>query len=78
MFAAIEPKRAARVSTNEPESRTVTIAEAARQLGVATSFLYRLVQRGDCPFPILRLGRRVVVSRQVLDRYLAGDGNHAA
>lgn len=64
---------------HEPgQSRTLTIPEAARQLGVATSFLYRLIQRGDAPFPILRLGRRVVVSRAALDRFLAGDGNHAA
>lgn len=64
---------------NEPElPKTLTVREAARQLGVATSFLYRLVQRGEAPFPVLRLGRRVVVSRVALERYLAGDGNNSA
>lgn len=78
MLAAIDRKRATRVD-NEPEQpKTLTVRAAARQLGVAESFLYRLIARGDAPFPVLRLGRRVVVSRVALERYLAGDGNDAA
>lgn len=52
--------------------RTVTVSEAARQLGISRSFAYQSIARGDFPVPVLRIGGRVVVSRAALDRYLDG------
>lgn len=53
--------------------RTVTVTEAARQLGISRSFAYQAIARGDFPVPVLRIGGRVVVSRTALDRYLDGE-----
>lgn len=78
MITAIDRRHAKRPGDEPEQSKTLTVRAAAKQLGIAESFLYRLIQRGDAPFPVLRLGRRVVVSRVALERYLAGDGDHAA
>lgn len=50
---------------------TVTIREAAALLGVSTDVAYESARRGE--LPTLRFGRRVVVSRRVLERILAGE-----
>ena len=55
------------------EARTVTIPEAARLLGLSREGAYRLAKRGELPGAI-RLGGRIVVSREVLERLLAGKG----
>lgn len=52
------------------ESRTVSVRYAAAQLGIGGSTLYRLIKDGKCPVPVLRLGERVVVSREGLERAL--------
>lgn len=55
------------------QRRTVTVTEAARQLGISRSFAYQAIARGDFPVPVIRIGGRVVVSRTALDRYLDGE-----
>lgn len=40
---------------------TVTIREAAAFLGVSADTLYEAAARGETPWPILRLGRRLLV-----------------
>jgi excisionase family DNA binding protein len=47
------------------ESLIVSIAEAARLLGVSDDLVYELTERGD--LPCLRLGRRKVIPRQAID-----------
>ncbi len=49
--------------------RTVTISEAAEALGVAPKTLYRAVNRGEVPG--IRVGRRLLVPRDFVDRILA-------
>ncbi len=57
----------------DTERRTVTVTEAARQLGISRSFAYQAIAKGIFPVPVIRIGARVVVSRAALDRYLGGD-----
>ncbi len=50
------------------ERRTFTVEEAARSLGISRALAYDLVRRGE--IPSLRLGRRIVIPRRVLDDLL--------
>lgn len=45
---------------------TLSVAEAAKWLGISRAFAYELVARGE--LPCLRFGRRVVVPRRGLER----------
>ena len=51
------------------ESLTLSVDEAALQLGIGRSLAYDLARRGELP-GVLRLGRRLVVSRAMLDQAL--------
>jgi predicted DNA-binding transcriptional regulator AlpA len=55
------------------ERATVTIPEFARRFGIARSTAYALAQQDALPVPVIRLGRRMVVSRDLLERVLAGE-----
>jgi predicted DNA-binding transcriptional regulator AlpA len=58
--------------TAQHERATVTIPEFARRFGIARSTAYTLAQRDALPVPVIRLGRRMVVSRELMERVLAG------
>jgi excisionase family DNA binding protein len=49
---------------------TISVETAARLLGCGRSLAYELVQRGEFPCPVLRLGRRYVVPTAGLLRVL--------
>ena len=49
---------------------TYTVTEAAVLLGISRTSAYECVRRGE--IPSLTLGRRVVISRVVLERMLDG------
>ena len=55
------------------ESRTVNIETAAKMLGISRGLAYELVSIGKFPVPVIRLGRRLVVPREPLDRLLQSD-----
>ncbi|MDP9359291.1 MAG: helix-turn-helix domain-containing protein [Chloroflexota bacterium] len=69
-------------SQNAPNERaTLTLEEMARRLGVSRSTAYDLAKRDALPVPVIRLGRRIVVSRSALDGVLAnrqGSGEDAS
>ena len=46
----------------------VTIAEAAKLLGISRSFAYVLVKRGE--LPVVRLGHRQLVPKESLSRLI--------
>jgi excisionase family DNA binding protein len=46
----------------------VTIAEAAKLLGISRSFAYELVKRGQ--LPVVRLGRRQLVPKESLSQLM--------
>lgn len=55
------------------EKRLVfTVEEAAQLLGISRSFAYEAVQRGE--IPSMRIGRRILVPKAALERYLASTG----
>ena len=62
------------MQTERPVRATATIDEAAALLGIGRSTAYELAQSDRLPIPVIRLGRRTVVSRAALDRVLAGEG----
>jgi excisionase family DNA binding protein len=53
----------------------VTVAEAARMLGISRTLAYELVARGELPH--VRLGRRIVVPRVALERLVAADNTRS-
>jgi excisionase family DNA binding protein len=61
------------MGTHDADRSTLTVEEAAARLGISRTLAYELARAGRLPVPVLRLGRRVVVSRMALDRVLAAD-----
>ena len=51
-----------------PATLTLTVSETAALLGISRAHAYELVARGE--LPAIRLGRRVLVPRQSLDKLL--------
>ncbi len=48
---------------------TYSIAEAAEHLGISRGLAYEMARQGA--IPVLRLGRRLVVPRVALERFLS-------
>ena len=61
------------METSQAERRTLTIPEVAARLGIARSTAFALAKRDALPVPVIRLGRRLVVSRELIERVLAGE-----
>jgi predicted DNA-binding transcriptional regulator AlpA len=59
--------------TNTTEKATLTIEEVAVRFGIARSTAFALAKRDALPVPVIRLGRRLVVSRELIERLLAGE-----
>jgi excisionase family DNA binding protein len=55
------------------EPLTLSLAEAAKVLGIGVSTAYRLCSRGEFPVPVLRIGGTVKVSTKRLKAYVDGD-----
>jgi excisionase family DNA binding protein len=55
-----------------PERQTMTITELARILGISRTTCYELAQRHELPVRVVRVGRRLLVSKVEVDRFLAG------
>ena len=53
----------------------ISVPEAARLLGVGTTFGWMLVHNGE--LPSVRLGRRVLIPRAALERLANSDENEA-
>ncbi len=53
------------------ERLTLTVEEAAAVLGISRTLAYELVALGD--LPCLHLGRRIVISRRVIDQMLGAE-----
>lgn len=50
------------------ESLTMSVEEAAHQLGICTKIAYQLTHRAD--FPTIKIGRRTRVSREGLREWV--------
>jgi excisionase family DNA binding protein len=58
------------VATGDSECLTYTVAQAARLAGVSVSYYYRAAHQGLVPAKFL--GRRIVVPKAALRRFLGG------
>lgn len=54
------------------QPQTYSMDEVAALLGVGRTHCYELARRDELPVAVIRLGRRLVVRRAELDRFLAG------
>jgi excisionase family DNA binding protein len=65
------------VDREPPQARlqrlTLDVDDVAPLLGINRSTAYELIRRGTFPLPVIRLGRRIVVSRQAVTELLGGD-----
>jgi hypothetical protein len=57
---------------NEPVL-TYATKVVAKKTGLSTDALYDAVRRGDCPIPHLKVGRRIVWPKALVDRALGVD-----
>jgi excisionase family DNA binding protein len=57
-------------AVTQDRRRTLSLAEAAAQLGLHRTTLRGAIDRGEVP--AVRIGRRWLIARQVLDDLLAG------
>jgi excisionase family DNA binding protein len=57
------------------ESPLLGLTELAGILGVHRSTLYRSIESGRFPLPIVRVGARISVPRAAVDRLIAGGGD---
>ena len=58
--------------SEEEQRRVFTIPEVARIFGINRNLAYELARTGQ--FPILRLGKRIVVPKIALDQMLSNAG----
>ena len=58
------------------QRHTLTVEEAARLLGISRALAYELVRDGE--IPSLRLRRRIVIPRRVIDALLDGETPESA
>jgi len=56
------------------DSLTMTIPEVAKALGISRGLAYDLARRDKLPVPVIRLGRRMVLSRKAVEALLSGNG----
>lgn len=64
-------------------SRALSVADAAKRLGVSREFAYQLLGRGEFPVPAIRLGRLWKIPEAPLEAFLAtghapGQSTHGA
>lgn len=61
------------VHTYEPgTSQTVSVAEAAQAIGIGERTLYQMIRENRSPFPIIKAGRRIRISRRRLAAFIEG------
>lgn len=57
------------------DSLTMTIPEVAKVMGISRGLAYELARRDTLPVPVIRLGRRMVLSRKAVEVLLSGNGD---
>jgi len=56
------------------QSLIMTLPEFAKATGCSRGLIYSLAKRDKLPVPVIRLGRRLVLSRKAVLTLLSGDG----
>ena len=68
--AACTERKQRNVTKPNPGRRTMDIPELARVLGIGTRQAYEAARRDALPVPTIRLGKRMVVSKDAVERLL--------
>ena len=55
----------------------VSVEDAAALLGVSRSSLYRAIQRGDIPLPVIQINGRYCIPRRAVERVVDGHPDHS-
>lgn len=63
------------MTNNSEQTITLSVEEAARLLGISPGLAYELVHRGE--LAAIRLGRRILVPRHVIESLVNRAGNAA-
>lgn len=58
-------------NVEDGQRRTLTIPEAAAQIGISRAAAYELAKANQLPVPVIRAGKRLLVSRAALEEVLA-------
>lgn len=67
------------VNISEVSRETLNIEAVGKMLGISRPVAYELARRDQLPVPVIRLGRRMVVSKRALEEVLsARKDDHAA
>ena len=56
------------------DSLTINIPTAAKFFGISRGLAYDLARRNELPVPVIRLGKRMVLSRKAVEALLSGNG----
>lgn len=66
------------MATTEVERLTMTLPEFAKATGCSRGLIYDLARRNLLPVPLIRLGRRLVLSRKAVLALLEGNSKDRA
>jgi len=58
----------------QDERLTMTIPEFASATGISKNLAYSLAREGRLPVPVIKLGKRMVLSRRAVLALLGGNG----
>jgi excisionase family DNA binding protein len=60
-------------TASHPDNQTLTLPEVAIRLGISPRHIRELARDGRLPVPCLRIGKRLVVPRRAVERFLEGE-----
>jgi predicted DNA-binding transcriptional regulator AlpA len=66
------------VTFKEVSRETLNIETVGKMLGISRPVAYELARRDQLPVPVIRLGRRMVVSKRALEEVLGARKDHDA
>jgi len=62
------------MSTTTVQRQTLTVEEAAKMLGISRWLGYEQARNGHIgPVPVYRVGRKLIVPRAAVERFLGGE-----
>ena len=68
-----DPKPPTSYIVDTSQTLVLTVPEVARKLGLSVRAAYSAAERGDLPGLLPRIGKRLLVSKYLLDKYLKGE-----
>ncbi len=62
------------MNASRTDTLTMTIPEVAKALGISRGLAYDLARQDKLPVKVIKLGRRMVLSRRAVSALLSGNG----